>query len=70
MSFPAEAFSSGESEPRARLASETGALSPVWARRATLRASRSGAAAKAFWASLIHDAISAGFMALILTCDL
>jgi hypothetical protein len=35
-----------------------------------LRASRSVAAEKAFCASLIHDAISAGFMALILTCDL
>ena len=44
INFPAEAFSSGKSDPRARLASEIGALSPVCARRATLRASRSAAA--------------------------
>ena len=70
INFPADAFSCGESEPNDRLASEIGALSPVCARRATLSESRSDAAVNAFWASLIHDAISAGFMEVILTCHL
>ena len=63
INFPALAFSSGASEPRPRLASEIGALSPRWARRASFRESRSLAAAKAVAASLTHFSISAGLIA-------
>ena len=60
--LPNDAFSSGDSEPRPRLASEMGALSPVWANRAALSSSRSSAAAKADLAALTHSLISCGFM--------
>ena len=48
ISFPAEAFSSGESDPSPLLAREIGALSPVCASRAILSESRSLAAENAF----------------------
>jgi hypothetical protein len=63
INLPALAFSSGASEPRPRLASEIGALSPRWARRALFKESRSPAAAKALAASLTHFSISAGLRA-------
>ena len=69
ISFPALAFSSGAREPKPRLASEIGALSPRWEIRAALSASRSLAAENAFAALLTQDSISAGFISGILTCD-
>ena len=58
ITFPNDAFSSGESAPRPREARAIGDLSPEWAKRATLSESKSEAEAKAFRASSTQDEIS------------